>query len=100
EGALRPGMRAEFAIILESREAAMTVPRRAVQGEGVLRHVFVVDREDPHEFVRTPVVVGQSNDLWSEILEGLQPGDRVVDQGAYGLAMTLVSGSTLKEALD
>jgi membrane fusion protein, heavy metal efflux system len=101
EGRLRPGLRAEFAIVVSSRAEVLSVPREAVQGEGVgPRHVFVKDFELPNAFVKTPVVLGASNDRHVEIVSGVFPGDEVVTRGAYSLSFAGGGGLSLKEALD
>jgi cobalt-zinc-cadmium efflux system membrane fusion protein len=97
---LRPGMRAEFAIILGRRENVMSVPREAVQGDAANRVVYVKHFDLPDSFIRTPVKIGQSNDSRVEILGGLFPGDEVVTKGAYMLGFAGGSGPSLKEALD
>jgi cobalt-zinc-cadmium efflux system membrane fusion protein len=100
-GRLRPGMRAEFSIVLQQRAEVLAVPRAAVQGDPSNRVVFVTDFDLEHAFVRVPVVLGESNDRFVEVVSGLFPGDEVVTQGAYSL-MFAGGGQrlSLKEALD
>jgi multidrug efflux pump subunit AcrA (membrane-fusion protein) len=101
EGRLRPGFRAEFSLILSSRADVLSVPREAVQGEGAgPRVVFTKDFELAGAFVKTPVVLGATNDRYVEIISGLFPGDEVVTGGAYSLSFAGGSGVSLKEALD
>jgi membrane fusion protein, heavy metal efflux system len=100
ERLLRPGMRAEFSIVLSKRSGVMSVPRAALQGDAVNRFVYVEDFDLPHAFVKSPVVVGQMNDRFVEITSGLLPGDKVVRQGAYSLAFAGGGSVSLKEALD
>jgi multidrug efflux pump subunit AcrA (membrane-fusion protein) len=101
DGRLRPGMRAEFAIVLQSRANVLAVPRVSVQGDASNRVVFVTDFDLKNAFVRVPVVLGESNDRYVEVVEGLFPGDEVVTQGAYALMFAGGSASiSLKEALD
>ena len=97
---LRPGMRAEFSIVLGKREGVVSVPRAALQGDAANRFLYVKDFELKNAFVKTPVVVGQTNDRFVEILSGLLPGDSVVTRGAYSLAFAGGSSVSLKEALD
>ncbi len=97
---LRPGMRAEFAVIVGRHTGVTVVPRAAVQGEGANRFVYVKDFDLPNAFLKTPVVVGRSNDLSTEIVNGLFPADEVVTKGAYSLAFAGGGGISLKEALD
>ena len=63
---LRPGMRAEFSIVLNRRTGVMSVPRAAIQGDAANRFVYVEDFELPHAFVKCPVVVGQMNDRFAD----------------------------------
>jgi len=100
EGTLRPGLRAEFSIILSERAGVMSVPRSALQGDGGSRFVFIKDYDLPNAFVRTPVVIGEQNDHVVEITQGLLPGDEVVVKGAYSLAFAGKGSVSLKEALD
>jgi cobalt-zinc-cadmium efflux system membrane fusion protein len=97
---LRPGMRAEFAIVVARHTGVTSVPRTAVQGEGANRFVYVKDFELPNAFLKTPVVIGRSNDRAVEIVSGLFPADEVVAHGAYSLAFAGGGSLSLKEALD
>ena len=97
---IRPGMRAEFSIVLSKRENVVSVPRAALQGEAASRFVYVKDFGLKNAFVKTLVEVGQSNDRFVEISNGLLPGDEVVTQGAYSLAFAGGGSVSLKEALD
>lgn len=97
---LRPGMRAEFSIVVGSREGVFSVPRSALQGDAANRFVYVKDFELPNAFVKTPVVVGRVTDRRAEILSGLFPADEVVTRGAYSLAFAGGNTLSLKEALD
>lgn len=101
DGRLRPGLRAEFTLILSRRADVLSVPREAVQGEGTApRIVFTKDFELPNAFVKSPVVLGATNDRYVEIVSGLFPGDEVVTRGAYSLSFAGGGGVSLKEALD
>lgn len=97
---LRPGMRAEFSLIVSRRENVTSVPRSALQGDSANRFVYVKDFDLNNAFIRTPVVTGETNDTSVEILSGLLPADEVVTTGAYSLAFAGGSGISLKEALD
>jgi membrane fusion protein, heavy metal efflux system len=97
---LRPGMRAEFSIITSKRSGVTSVPRSALQGSPANRFVYVKDFDLPNAFVKTPVVIGESNDRSVEVVGGLLPGDEVVIQGAYSLAFAGGGTLSLKEALD
>lgn len=101
DGRLQPGMRAEFSIVTGLRENIMAVPRSAIQGDPTRRIVFVEDFELPGAFVRVPVVLGELNETYIEVMSGLFPGDEVVTRGSYALSFAgSGSGMSLKEALD
>ncbi len=97
---LRPGMRAEFSIVVSRRADVTRIPRGALQGTPANRFVYVKDFDLPHAFVKSPVIVGQTNDRYVEIVSGLLPADEVVTQGAYSLAFAGAGTTSLKEALD
>ena len=101
DGRMKPGMRAEFAIVTSSREDVMAVPRTSVQGDPTKRVVFVKDFDLPNAFVKVPLVLGERNDRYFEVKNGLFPGDEVVTEGSYSLSFAgSGSGISLKEALD
>lgn len=97
---LRPDMRAEFSVVLDKREAVMSVPRAALQGDALNRFVYVRDYGIPNAFVKVFVQTGAMNDRFVEITSGLIPGDEVVTTGAYSLAFAGKGSISLKEALD
>jgi multidrug efflux pump subunit AcrA (membrane-fusion protein) len=82
---LLPNMRATLVIVTAEADSVITVPLSAVLGEAGNLFVFVQDGKDPHAYVRTPVVVGQRDDRYVEIVEGVLPGDHVVTVGNYQL---------------
>ena len=97
---IRPGMRAEFSIVLSKREGVMSVPRSALQGDAASRFLYVKDFDLKNAFVKTMVEVGQMNDRHVEITSGLLPGDSVVTRGGYSLAFAGGGRVSLKAALD
>lgn len=99
-GLLRAGMRAEFSIVMSKRSNVVSVPRAALQGESSNRFVYVKDFDLPNAFVKTQVQVGEINDRFVEITNGLLPADEVVTRGAYSLSFAGASSVSLKEALD
>ena len=98
--ALRPGMRAEFSILVGKKEGVFSIPRSALQGDASNRFVYVKDFEIPNAFVKTPIVVGSMNASSAEIVSGLLPADEIVTRGAYSLAFAGGGTLALKEALD
>jgi len=85
ERTLLPNMRAMLAIVTAEADSVITVPLSAVLGEAGNLFVFVQDDKDPHTYVRTPVVVGQRDDRYVEIVEVGLPGASVVTVGNYQL---------------
>jgi multidrug efflux pump subunit AcrA (membrane-fusion protein) len=98
--ALRPGMRAEFSIVLARRENVVSIPRTALQGDAASRFIYVEDFDLKYAYVKTPVEIGAQNDSRVELLSGVLPGDKVVTKGAYALAFAGQGSISLKEALD
>jgi hypothetical protein len=102
DGALRPGMRAEFSIVVAKRENVLSVPRSALLGEPSSRYVYVKDSDARMKYTyhKSPVVVGQMNDQYAEIVSGLLVADSVVTRGGYALSFAGGGTVSLKEALD
>ncbi|HVG95548.1 MAG TPA: efflux RND transporter periplasmic adaptor subunit [Chloroflexota bacterium] len=73
---IRPGMTASAQIITESKEDVVSVPNRALRTQGRTRTVEVLDAEG--KTAPRQVQTGLANDQMTEILSGVQPGDRVV----------------------
>lgn len=97
---IRPGMRAEFSVVLGQRKNVLAVPRSAIQGDPSNRFLYVADLDLPFAYQKVPVVTGAMNDRFVEIKQGLLPGDRVVTDGSYSLAFAAKGNVSLKESLD
>ncbi len=97
---LRPGLRAEFSIVVSEREGVTSVPKSALQGEAGSRFLFVKDYELDNAYVKVPVVTGAQNDRLVEVVKGLLPGDEVVTRGAHALAFAGRGNVSLKAAMD
>jgi cobalt-zinc-cadmium efflux system membrane fusion protein len=97
---LRPGMKAEFNIVVSQRADVMSIPRTAVQGDAAQHFVYIKDYELKNAFVKVPVVLGAQNDRFTEVIQGLLPGDEVVVRGAYALGFAGKGSVSLKEAMD
>jgi len=88
---LRSGMFASFVIRIGEPVRSPAVPAEGVvrEGDGTMA-VWVTG--DNHRFVKRTVKVGLQQDGWSQILGGLQPGERVVTDGAVFLSNKLALG--------
>ena len=73
---IRPGMTATAQVVTSAKEDTVVVPNRALRTQGRTRTVEVLSAEGKGE--QRQVQVGVSNDQLTEILGGLQPGDKVV----------------------
>jgi len=82
---LRPHMRTTLSLVTGGAEFALAIPKTAVLGEAGQFFAFVQDEERPELFERRLLVIGVSNDRFTEVIEGLYPGERVVSEGNYSL---------------
>ncbi|MXV75492.1 efflux RND transporter periplasmic adaptor subunit [Candidatus Poribacteria bacterium] len=87
---LKPGMFAEQTIVLEKGVDVLSVPLEAVIEDGGSRFVFV---EYGATYTRHEIVVGNKDDRYIEVRDGLLPGERVVVQGTHQLISALATAS-------
>ena len=78
---LRPGMFCEIRMGVGTREEALAIPEGALLSDEGRDFVFRHWKED--YYVRRPVKRGREFPDRVEILEGLEPGDRIVVEGAF-----------------
>jgi len=78
EDLLKPELFANVTIILDQGDEVITVPVGAIIEDGVEQFVFV---KNGNLFTRQDVLTGVSDDRFTEIIEGLYPGDEVVTDG-------------------
>lgn len=97
DGALTPGRRAEFRVILSEKEFPVTVPREAVQGEKGDLFVFV--EETPGVYEKHPVLLGEGDER-TVAVTGPEAGEKVVSHGGYSLRYADASNVSLREAMD
>jgi cobalt-zinc-cadmium efflux system membrane fusion protein len=89
---LRSGMYASFVIRVGDPVSSLAVPANGVvrEGDGTMTVWVTADR---HHFVKRTVKIGLQQDGWDQILEGLQPGETVVTDGAVFLSNVLLMGA-------
>jgi membrane fusion protein, heavy metal efflux system len=80
DGALKPGMFANFSIITGEAQTAPAVPQSAIVYEGDTARVWVAS--DDGSIAARSVRTGQIADGMVEILAGLSPGEKIVTSGA------------------
>jgi len=88
---LRSGMFASFVIRVGDPVRSLAVPANGVvrEGDGTMT-VWVTN--DSRRFTKRTVKVGLQQDGWTQILEGLQPAEIVVTDGAVFLSNKLLLG--------
>ncbi|NOT30990.1 MAG: hypothetical protein HOP15_11130 [Planctomycetes bacterium] len=80
---LRPGMSCAVEIFIEELADALYVPVQGVHREGARTLCFVTDGRDVEP--RT-VLVGRYNELWVQVLHGLEEGETVLLEAPAGFA--------------
>lgn len=78
EGLLKPNLFARVSVVLRHNAAALSVPTAAIIEANGEKFVFVRQKG---KFVRVDIGTGTSDDTYTEVTEGLVPGDEVVTQG-------------------
>ena len=91
EHLLRSGMFATFRIRVGGPIHSLAVPSSGVirEGDGTMKVWISADRR---RFSKRTVIVGIEQDGWSQILDGLQPGETVVTEGGEVLNNMLLTG--------
>lgn len=92
QGLLKPNMFARASVILRANEAALTIPNDAIIEANGEKFVFV---RNGGEYNRVEVSVGAKDDEYSEITDGLVPGDKVVVQGNRQIYTMWLTGGSL-----
>jgi cobalt-zinc-cadmium efflux system membrane fusion protein len=85
---LRANMFGVGRIRIHENPAAIVVPSQAIQRDGAAAVVFV--RTNERVFQPRPVELGIVNDLYTEVLTGLKPGDRIAAAGSHVLKAEVV----------
>jgi cobalt-zinc-cadmium efflux system membrane fusion protein len=90
---LRPGMLANFTIRVGDPVESIAMPMKGVvrNGDGTMTAWVTTDR---HHFVQRILKVGLQRDGRYEVLEGLQPGELAVTEGAVFLSNMLTAQPT------
>jgi len=88
---LRSGMYASFVIRVGDPVSSLALPAEGVvrEGDGTMT-VWVTG--DSRRFTKRTVKTGLQQDGWTQIVEGLQPGETVVTDGAVFLSNKLLLG--------
>jgi Cu(I)/Ag(I) efflux system membrane fusion protein len=92
DGVLKPDMFADVTVRGGRRVNALAIPSEAVVRSGTRERVFV--ERKPGRFEPRPVTVGLSADGWTQVLDGVREGERVVTSAQF----LIDSESKLREA--
>lgn len=90
---LKPGMFARASVVLQRNAAALTIPNNAIIEANGEKFVFVHEGD---KFNRVEVSIGATDDEYSEITDGLVPGDEVVTQGNRQVYTMWLTGGQMK----
>jgi cobalt-zinc-cadmium efflux system membrane fusion protein len=97
QGMLKPGMFARADVVLQKNPTALAVPNAAIVEANGEKFVFVQDED---HYQRIVIKTGASDDEYTEITDGLVPGDKVVTQGNRELYTVWLTGGQSKTAGD
>jgi macrolide-specific efflux system membrane fusion protein len=75
EGKLKPDMTVNATILLNKREHVLAVPNKSIKREGGKKVVTVLENNKP---VQKAVKTGWKDSAYTEIIEGLKEGDKVI----------------------
>ena len=81
-GVLRPGLFVTAQVAVETVDADLVVPRESIQELDDRSCVFVREGE---RFVPHPVTIGRSDSILTEIVDGLEAGQKVATQNSFRL---------------
>lgn len=87
---LKPGMFVRANLVLNKADAVLSIPNSALMEANGAQFVFV---RSGKSYDRIEVRLGASDDNYTEITEGLVPGDEVVTQGNRQLYTLWLTGS-------
>jgi len=101
---VKPGMSVSASIITDVKQDVLTVPNSAIKSSGNQSYVQVLDAPDPEVAGTTgvtskiaprqvPVQTGLSNDTDTEIVSGLNEGDKIISRTITATAATATTSS-------
>ena len=95
EGLLKPNLFARIGVLLREEATALTIPNAAIIEANGEKFVFVKQKSD---YARIEISTGTQDDNYTEVTDGLIPGDAVVTQGNRQVyTVWLMGGSAPKD---
>ena len=93
QGLLKPNMFARASIVLKRNEGALAVPNAAIIEANGEKFVFV---RQAGKFDRVEIATGAGDDEYTEVTDGLVPGDEVVTQGSREIYTLWLTGGKVE----
>ena len=93
-GNIVPGSYAEIFLITGQRDSVLSVPTTALTEEEGVYYVYL--QEDAETYHKQEVTLGASDGEFTEVLSGLQGGERVVTKGAINVKLA-AAGNAIPE---
>lgn len=93
DGLLKPNLFAKAALVLKQNEAALAVPNAAIIEANGEKFVFV---KQGNQYNRVEITTALADDEYTEVADGLVPGDEVVVQGNRQLYTLWLTGGGKK----
>ena len=95
QGRLKPEMYATVSVELGETVERLVIPNTAVQHVGGESMVFVL--EEGTRFRGRRVKLGRQMDSYTEVLEGVNPGEELVNRGSFLLKSELLKKRMVEE---
>ena len=89
DGVLKPNFFARARLVLKQNDAALAVPTAAIIAANGEQFVFV---REGSQYQRVEIETGASDDEFTEVTDGVVPGDEVVTQGNRQLYTLWLTG--------
>lgn len=89
-GSLMPGMFVEAFLLTDRKEQTIVVPLTAVIEEQGQNFVYV--QSGGESFIKKEVTLANNDGINTEVIEGLQVGERIVTKGAYQIKLAAMAG--------
>lgn len=90
-GEIVPGSYAEVFLVTGKRENVLSIPTSALTEEQGVYYVYL--QEDEHTYHKQEVTLGSTDGELTEILSGLDGGERVVTRGAINVKLASASNA-------
>jgi HlyD family secretion protein len=81
---LRAGMSADAAITTDRRDNVLIIPNRVIQIDRDRNKMYVEKLLEDGEIARVEIQTGMRNEQYSEVVAGLEEGDKIVLRGISG----------------